>query len=318
MVNEQDDATLLEHNEDLAEVYVGGSWSEFKNMLTEAQSKVLIDGFNLILLSSIPEFDFETPYDNYNIPDTVVTTAIQDILIADDLDVNGIKQEIFILCINNIINLVKDLGVTLHEDEIVMDHLPELIRIAKLFYDLREVDELYDIYQVLSSKDIPPKERFINTFSIFYGEEVDTSTIEQLIEEVSEMSTEVLLEGINITEDDTIVINPPSIVKRIRDNKELLIGTLAGEHLINGGSIGGSLNSHLSFHGEALEELIKQSAEDDKYLLKYAKEVTGLFLISDINTESLEEKLLDHLYEASESITLTLGIDQLVASIKLD
>src|SRR5699024_33209 len=58
MVIEHDVAVVVEEDEDLTSIYVGGIWDEFKNLIPAPQSKLLTKGFNLIIVGSIPEMDF--------------------------------------------------------------------------------------------------------------------------------------------------------------------------------------------------------------------------------------------------------------------
>lgn len=315
MLVEQDTAVLLEDNEDLAAVYIGGAWSSFMEMLPEPQSKILVDGFNLILLSAMPPFDIESPYDQYNIPDTVVLSAAQDILIADDLDTQGIKLNLFSLCSNNIIQLLSDLGITFFDDEVHLENLPDLIKIGKIFYDFESIDDKLNLHNILTSRDIHPKDRFINAFKVFYGEDYDTSIIEMLIEDVSEVTTESLLKGLNVRDDLMDDVYPPSIIQRITDNKEFLEGTLIREHLTNGGGIGGSIQSFTNFYEDQLSTLLSSDKESDQF--QYVREMTAIYLVSEVNTDSLIEKLMVHLDSIFEDLAFFSKTESYINKLNL-
>ena len=82
--------------------------------------------------------------------------------------------------------------------------------------------------------------------------------------------------GLNIIDEDNTVWVDHVLRQRIQDNKQWLIGTLANEHITNGGGIGLEIENYLKlFHSKLALSLINSP-------LDYLKQVLSLMIISSL------------------------------------
>lgn len=304
MVNESDEAILIDENQDLAEVLVGGIWLAFKQSIPDTQAKVLVDGFNLIVLNDPSKFTEKDEMSTLealsegeaeeilrpDLANTILPDLITNILLDESKEISSKKIEIYNLITNNIIDGLVSLGFVLNEDEVNIERLPELIRIGNFFYDLEEYEDLIGLSDLLSSYDIPPSTRFLQLMQTYLGDNEDLSVYELLIEDVSEVTLTAIRNGLVKPDEEEVV--PQPLLERIRGNYELLEGTMAKEHLTTNGQVGSTVANYLSFF-TPIPKLLDNPTDDN--VLQYVKEITGVFLISEVNNARIKENIHKHL-----------------------
>jgi len=108
---------------------------------------------------------------------------------------------------------------------------------------------------------------------------------------------------------------PANIIKRVRANRALIDGTLAYEHVINNGTVGSPVETYLGFFKTDLVKLLDYPSMDNQIL--YGKEVMGLYLISELNNDTLREELLDLVNEITTDHLALLAIEKLIGQLDL-
>lgn len=301
---EADEAILIEENQDLAAVLVGGIWLDFKQSIPDTQAKVLVEGFNLIVLNDPSKYTSEEQYNTLDklsegeaeevlrpdLATSILPDLITSILLDESKEISSKKIEIYNLITNNIIDGLVQLGFVLNEDEVNIERLPELIRIGNFFYDLEEYEDLIGMTDLLSSYDIPPSTRFIQLMQTYLGDNEDLSVYELLIEDVSEVTLTAIKNGLSKPDEEEEI--PAPLLDRIRANYELLEGTVVKEHLLVGGQVGSTVSNYLSFFS-SIAKLLDNPTDDN--VIQYVKEVVGVFVISEVNDGRLKETLYKHL-----------------------
>jgi len=287
MLIERDDAVILEDGECLADTFVGGLWTTFRNSIPSLQSKELDKAFNFIMMAD---------------EDSLMPSQISHVLVDEYLDLPTKKQTVYVIIATNIIELLVRLGVVLNDDVAGEDKLAELNILAGFFYDLKEYEDIIGLKGLLESQDIPPVNRYLQAMTVFYGEEFDVSEFECLIEDVSEVTIKAIKDA--LFNPDDVETPPASLQRRIIENKGFLAGTKAYDHVTSNGQLGGAVSNFLNFFKDYLEDLLEDATE--KNMLQYAKEVLGFFIISEINDEWLKDKASQYLYSIiTDVVTLT-------------
>lgn len=247
----------------LLSVEIGGLWDNFKLSITDHNAYCLDTSYNLIRISD---------------PNTLVGQIIQTMLVDESTDVSMKLADIRNLLITNIIGLISQAGIKIDEDMVNVNQLPLLNSILDLIYILNGFEDLLSLSEVLESSDIPTVDRFIRVLALVNDLD-DTTDYEELILDVSETLIEVLRRSL-ITHDDVIPLNP-LIRDRILNNKPFLKGTLAGEHLLQGGNFGGSLATLIKSWANEL------SAVESDNQAHYVKEIIALAILSDVTDGEL-------------------------------
>lgn len=296
MLIETDEAVILEDGENLADVFVGGLWTTFRNAIPTLQSKELDKAFNLIMMAD---------------EESLLPSQLASILIDEYLDLPTKKQTVYVAITTNIIALLTGLGVTLFEDEAGEDKLRQLSVLANFFYELREYEDLIGLKSLLECQDIPPVNRYLQAMQTYWGDEFDISDYECLIQDVSEVTLKAIKDALFSPDE---VENPPeTLTRRILDNKAFLQGTKAYEHVTSNGQIGGSVATFMSFFQDYLEDLLEDATEQET--LQYAKEVIGLYIISEINDEWLKDKVTQYLYSVVNDVIVLTKVEALIAEV---
>lgn len=317
MIIETQDAVMMNEDEDLAVNLIGGIWTDFKASIPEPQAKILTEGFNLILLgmpqgqSSEDEGDDEN-YDGERV-DSLLPNVILGLLVDDTTHTAEKKNNVFQLITGNIIETLVKMGFTLNEDEVSQERLRELCQLVALFYDLQNYQDLIGLADVLDSADIPPKERYLMVMKKYLGENFDVDVYELMVDDVSEVTLKAIRDA--LLQEDTTEMPPQMIVKRVIQNKEHLDGTLAYKHIRNNGTVGGSVQSFLNFYRRELELLTDDPTPEN--LIQYGKEVTAIFLASELNTPVLKDKLVRYLADIVTDYQASVHIETLINRLVL-
>lgn len=317
MIIDTQEAVLMHEDDDLAASLMGGIWEDFKVSIPEPQAKILIKAFNLILLTCPDNFKEQVESEDDTIDvngyDTLLPNTITELLVDDTTHIPEKKNAVFQLITSNIIDNLVRMGFTLDEDEACAQTLVELTNLGQLFFDLDQYEDLIGLADLLDSRDIPPKERFLLLMEKYLGEQFDLDIYERLILDVSEVTLIVIRNA--LLQEDNSEILPVNIVKRVVDNKALLEGTLAFDHIRNNGQLGGSVQSFMSFFSRELEALTDNPTEEN--LLVYGKQVVALYLISEMNTPKIKDSVLRYLSDVITDYTAMIKIENFIHSLVL-
>lgn len=292
MLIQADEAILMEPDEDLAASVIGGPWIEFKKTIPEVQAKVLVEAFNLILLtdSSNPVQNESVPLDEDTViarPSTLVPYQIGNLLVDENQEIAGRKLRVYEILLEAVLNLVRQLGFSINEDMVQAEKLPAVCKIAHFLFEVQGYQDLIGMAGILESRDIDPAERYIMCLQKFYGDELDVDVFYEILEDVSEMTLQTILN--DLAGESMTDVLPESLIKRVQANKDLIEGTLALQHVRLNGQLGGTLDSFLSFFAGELAPLTNNLTGET--VLAYLKELAGFYLISEVNSPHIKERL---------------------------
>lgn len=318
MLVEANDTVIMQEGEDLASGVIGGLWDEFKVNIPEPQAKVLVEAFNLILLTDPDQLNEDTgEIDEDTLmgrPQSLLPGIVQDILLDPNLDLPNKKLAVYEQLINNTINLLKKIGFTLDEDYVTAEYLPELCKIGQFFFEMDGYEDLIGLRDDLEAVDIPTVDRFLLVFGKYVGEEVPLDTYELLIQDVSEVVLTTIRN--NLAGEDLSVGVPDNIVKRVKGNLVAIQDTLAYQHIKNNGQLGGSVESFINFFQSELVGLLEDPEEPMP--LQYIRELIGIYLISDLNNNQVRDQLLGRVHEVYTSHLALIKAEELVNHLVLD
>lgn len=316
MIIETQKAVQVNEGEDLAATLLGGIWSDFKLCIPEPQAKILTEGFNLIILSQPEQTQEESLADPEAFAahsDSLVPNTITNVLLDENSHVAEKKNLVFSIITGNIIETLVNMGFTLHEDEMTQEVLPQLCKIVSVFFDLQQFEDVMGLANLLESTDIPPKDRWLGVMERYLGVNFDLNDYELLIDDVSEVTLKALRDG--LMQDEEIESPPQQIITRVIKNREKLDGTLAYKHVRANGQVGGSIQSFLSFFSRDLDELTDNQTDDNMF--QYGKEVVALFLVSEINNESLKDRIMRFLSTVVDGLVPMNRIEVLINGLVL-
>lgn len=305
----------VEENMDPLESIVGGIWLNFRESIPEAQATILSRGFNLIIEGEDIGRDLSEKLDEDRLAGNssgILCPLITELLSDDSLSIEEIKAELYELLTNNIIVLLKRLGVTIDEDNVEYQNLETLIDLVEFFFDVDGYEDVIGMITVLEASDTDPVSRLLGVITLFKGEDWDPSDTEILISDVSEMSLEAIRVGLTGTGEEEAV--PEFIGTRIQANKEMIVGTQAGLHVISNGRLGAPLDNLMGFFSE-VPKLLDNPTPDN--VASYVREVIAIYLISELNTDKIVPALQEHL-NGVVTDTLTLDkVDKLIRELRL-
>ena len=309
------EAIIMAEEEDLAASIVGGAWIDFKQSIPEAQAKILVHAFNLILLADpgapeTGEMDEDTIAGH---PTSMLPVQINNLLVDEAVSLSNKKLYVYQMIIDNIMMLLTGIGFTLDEDYVNPEMLPYLCKIGHFFYDMQGYEDLIGIANSLESQDIDPVDRFILVLQRYLGEDTDMTNYEMLIQDVSEVTLKAIRD--NLAEEDLSVGLPQALIARVKNNLEVIKDTLAYNHIRNNGQLGGSLESFLNFFAQELKP-IQEDLEGENVLI-YLKELIGFYLVSDINNDAIKEGLLQITYELIDNHLLLIKAESLINQLVL-
>jgi hypothetical protein len=310
MLINAEEAVLVEDDEDLAASIIGGPWTLFKQSIPEPQAKILVQAFNLILLADTTagKEDELDPDALLGHPTSMLPVDVNNLLVDDAVSLVNKKAHIYEMLIDNTMYLLRNLGFTLDEDYVTAEMLPYLCKIGHFFYEMQGYQDLIGIAGALESPDIPTVDRFLLVLERYLGEDADMTPYEMLISDVSEVCLKAIkdsLEG-----EDVSVGIPDSLIQRVKANLLVLEGTLAYNHIRSNGQLGGSLDSFLNFFHKELRPLQDELTGDNVHA--YVKELIGFYLISDVNSSQIKERLLTTTYELTDDHLTMVKVESLI------
>lgn len=298
MLTETDEVVMMEAEEDFAATLIGGIWVDFKASIPDPQAKILTDGFNLILL---------------NVPESLLQNVITELLVDEEFDTAIKKKQIYELITNNIIDVLSRLGFIINLDEVTHERLEELIHVGNFFHEMDQYEDVIGLGNILDSVDIPPVDRFLLIFQKYMGDDVSLVNYELLLQDVSEVTLKAVRD--NLLTGDVEDGIPLNIIKRVRANRGLIEETLAYEHVINNGRVGSPVETLLNFFKVDLVKLLDYPSMDNQ--IQYGKEVMALYLISELNNETLREQLLVLINEITTDHLALLAIEKMIGLLDL-
>lgn len=319
MLIETEEVVMVGENEDLAATLMGGIWLSFKDTIPVPQAKILVDAFNLILISDPAQQNYEVnPEDeDGELSDgnsSLLPNIITEILVDDQTTGPAKKLAIYELITDNIIAVLTRMGFVLNDDELTHERLPELTKLGNFFYEMDSYEDLIGLADVLDSSDIAPADRFLLVMRKYLGDEEDLGVYELLIQDVSEVTIQAIRD--NLKQGDVEEGIPPSLALRIRANRTHMENTLAYTHVIHNGRVGGSVESFLNFFARQLEVYTDNPTPDN--MIAYAKEITAIYLISEINTPRLILELSKFLATIVTDHLALIAVEQHIAKLVLD
>lgn len=295
MIIEREESVILEEGANLADEAIGGLWIEFRKSLHPAQAKELDDAFNLIMITN---------------PDSLMPSQIVRVLVDEQYHIPEKKQTVYVVVTTNIIDVLEKLGIVLF-DEVGEDKLKFLYKLANVFLELEEYEDIIGLKGLLESYDIPPVNRLLQVLAIYWGEEEDLSEYECILKDVSEVTLKSIKDALFNPED--VETAPKPIQDRILANKKLLEGTIAYRHVTSNGQLGGSVRSFLTFFERDLQAILHKETSDA--MVEYAKEAIGLYLISEINNEYLKDKVTQYLYSVVTDMHALMRIEKMIEQV---
>lgn len=298
MIIETEEIVLHDENEDYALTCIGGIWINFKESIPAPQATILTEAFNLIYLSD---------------PDTFVGNMINEILIDENQDTAAQKLAIVSLFTNTLIDILKKLGCTINTDNITLNSLEELCNMVSFFYDLQEYEDVIGLVNLLESQDIPPTERFLGAMALYLGENFQIYPYEAILEDVSEVTVVTLKNGLKGEDLDSEIA--PGIIRRVRANVAIMEDTLAYTHLRDHGGVGNSVEALMNFFKHDLDKLLQNDSTADQ--IKYAKEVTALYLVSELNSDRIKDELYNFLVPLITDHLASIGLDKIINQLDL-
>lgn len=314
MIIETDEVVLMGENEDLAASLVGGIWLSFRESIPEPQARILIEGFNLIILSEPGQAEMDDLTDDDRLAgrvDSLLPGMITQILVDDATTTAIKKMAVFELITNNIIETLTKMGFTLNDDEATHERLPEMNKILSFFYDMQQYEDIIGIAPLLESQDIPQVDRFLLAMTKYLGENADLDAYELLLSDVSEVTLKAIRDGLELPDDSEGV--PDAIIQRIRANSQRIEGTKAYQHVILNGQIGGPLDSYMEFFKSDLAEVFQSNDS-----VQYAKELAAVYLISDLNTHAIKKAVLEFMYTVITDVTALHNVEMFMNGLVLD
>lgn len=310
-----EEAILLADDEDIAAGLIGGPWVLFKQSIPELQAKILVNAFNLILLTEgAQEGNGEIDEDAVmGRTGSTLPVQIQNLLVDESVSVPNKKEYIYEFMIDNTMSLLQAIGITLNKFEVTAEKLPYICKIGYFFYEMQGYQDLIGIGSALDSFDIPPVDRFLLVLERYLGEGTDMTSYELLLKDVSEVTIKAIKDGLE-GEDPSLSI-PEPLIKRVKANLSVLDGTLAHMHIRSNGQLGGSLESFLNFFQKELS--VMQEDLTGETVLLYIKELIGFYLISEVNDHAIKELLHKAVYDLVDDMVVLSKAESMINKLVL-
>lgn len=315
MLINAEEAILLAEGEDLAAGLIGGPWLLFKQSIPEAQAKILVNAFNLILLTDdtqeeAGEIDEDSVMGRNG---SLLPVHVQNLLVDDAVALPNKKAHIYEFMIDNTMSLLQGIGITLNELEVTAEKLPYICKIGYFFYEMQGYQDLIGLAGMLDSFDIPPVDRFLLIMERYLGEGTDMMPYEILLKDVSEVTIRAIKDGLE-GEDPSVSI-PEPLIKRVKANLPALEGTLAYMHIRSNGQLGGALEGFLNFFHKELAALQENLTGEN--VLHYLKELIGFYLISEVNSHAIKEHLHKAVYDMVDDMVVLNKAEAMINKLVL-
>lgn len=245
---------------------LGSLWTNFEETLVPETAQLLNTAYTLIVI---------VPRENN------LSTQLTPILIDENIENSERTNYIRRFLIETMVGLLMDMGVVINKEYVDLDSLKDLINILDTLYTTDQVEDVLGIIYILDNETYSNKDKLITT--IVKTLELDEEgQLEYIIEDVSADVIKGLYIGFGAIDIDDVDYLNPEVRDRIRKNRLFLQGTLASQHITNGGGVGFSFEAYTNlFINEIGIILIKDKEQ-------YFKEVLALLLISSETTGEIE------------------------------
>lgn len=247
-------------NADLGIENLGEMWKDFIERCTPHQAKLFTESYNLIAIS---------------FPESFIDNTLTHLFADEGLDTSDLMSHVRLLFINTICDALQMMGIFLDKDYMDMNSLHDVKIILDTIYLFDGMTDLIGLVDMLNNEELDCKERFINVVRMTQPQ-YDLSEMEDYIKEVSTNTIRGIMIGLNIIDEDDTTYVDHVLRKRILANKAFLVGTLANEHIGNGGGVGLEIENYLKLFHSSLAKRLLDSPMD------YLKQVLSLMLISSL------------------------------------
>lgn len=252
-------------NTDLGFENLGEMWSDFTDRCLPEHAKLFNESYNLISLS---------------FPNSFVDSTLLHLLIDEGLDTGDLISHVRKLFIESIVDCLQCMGIIIDMDYVEPNNLTELKIILDTIYLMDGMTDLIGLVDTLGDEELDPKERFIQVIKKCQPQ-YDYEQLPYIIDDVSTNVIRGMLIGLNIIDEDDSEWVDPTLQKRIKNNKAILLVTLAGKHITEGGGVGLTIDNYLNLFMSDLGEALIDRTE--RYLLQ----VLGLMMISSLTDEQI-------------------------------
>jgi hypothetical protein len=253
-------------NRDLGIENLGEVWEDFIARCVPEHGTLYNESYNLIAIS---------------FPNSFIDNTLNQMFIDEGLDTADLMAHVRLLFINTICDALQMIGVSVDKDYIDMNSLEELKRILDTVYLADGLTDLIGVADTLTNEEMDTKERFIEVVKMV-SPEYDFPDMESYIKDVDTNVIRGLLIGLNIIDEDDTEYVDHTTKTRIRNNKALLIDSLGGKHIKNGGAAGLVIDSYMKlFITELADSLVT-----NKY--QFLSDVLSLMIISSLTDRAVE------------------------------
>lgn len=242
-------------------------WLNFEDSLRYEQTIPLNTAYNLISITLK-----ENSLSNF------ITT-----ILSDNNTTLATKHQLIIkTLLEALVEVLSSMGIILNPEYIDISSLPDLNNILNTLFSTDDIDDVLGLINILDNETFDNKDKLINVIVKTLDLE-DEGNLPYIIESVSADVIKGLYIGLGaINIDDGDYVNP-EVASRIRKNKTFLAGTLAGNHIINGGGVGAS---YIALSNLFINELGQILLDNKK---QYYKEILSICLISSMTPIEIEE-----------------------------
>ena len=316
MLINAEEAILLAEGEDLGAGMIGGPWLLFKQSIPEPLAKILVNAFNLILLTDGTqdepgEIDEDTVMGRTG---SLLPVQVQNLLVDETVSLPNKKAFVYEFMIDNTMSLLTGIGITVNEFYATAQMLPYICKIGYFFYEMQGYQDLIGIGSTLEAYDIPPVDRFLLVMERYLGEGTDMTPYELLVSDVSEVTIKTIKDALE--DEDPSVGIPEPLIKRVKANLPALEGTLAYMHIRSNGQLGGSVEGFLNFFQKELGVLQENLTGEN--VLTYIKELIGFYLISEVNSPAIKERLNKTVYDLVDDMVVLNKAEAMINKLVLD
>lgn len=296
---DKQDETMTDYI-DFTQIYaarddLGTTWLDFEDTLVREQAIIFNTAYNLISLSL-----------KENSLSTIITTILND----EEIDLNNKIIVIRKTLVEGLIELSRQLGIILNLDYIDLDSLQSLCEIINTLISLDGSDDVLGLTYILDNETYDNKDKLIECIIRVNGLD-DEGMLPYMIEEVSGSTIKGLYYGLNQFDiEDGEYVNP-DITRRIKQNKLFLAGTLAENHIINGGGVGLEFSLLMNHFIHQLSPLLMGDKK------AYLKEILGLCLISSLTSVEIQEGFEGTIKDLSDTVEDIYAWSILLEKVKL-
>lgn len=281
---------------DLGVENLGEMWEDFIARCLPDHATLFTESYNLIAIS---------------VPESFVDSTLTHLLIDESIDTSDLMSHVRKLFIDSIIDCLQLMGIIIDNDYVEMNTLKELNVILDTIYLADGMTDLIGLLDILNDAEMTPKERFIEVIRTAQPQ-YDMENAENLIKDVSTNVIRGLMIGINVIDEDNSEWVDPSLKTRIKANKEFLKGTLASQHIGDGGAPGLTMDSYLNLFTSDLGRILVDGTQT------YLHSVLALMVISSLTDSQIVGQYNSLIEDHCDSIEEIYKAQELLKGVVLD